>query len=79
MGAKDLDLSLYKVISLGKERALRFEISSYNVTNRAQLGMPSESDITDVLAQPTVAKTFGQITSTVNSARQFQFGSRFTF
>jgi hypothetical protein len=26
-----------------------------------------------------VAANFGQITSTVNSPRQFQFGSRFTF
>ena len=79
MGAQDFDLSLYKHFSLGKERDLRFEVSSYNIANRAQLGYPSVPDMTSVQQQPEVAATFGQITSTVNSPRQFQFGSRFTF
>jgi hypothetical protein len=79
MGAQDFDVSLYKHFSLGKERDLRFEISSYNIANRAQLGMPSVPSITAVQTQLDVAATFGQITATVNSPRQFQFGSRFTF
>ena len=79
MGAQNLDLSLYKHLSLGKERDLRFEISTYNLTNYAQLGMPSVPDMTSVLTQPAQAATFGQITATVNSPRQFQFGARFTF
>jgi hypothetical protein len=79
MGAADLDLSLYKTISFGEAMHLRFEVSSYNVTNRAQFGMPGVPSITDVQSQPAVAAIFGQITSTVNSPRQFQFGSRFTF
>lgn len=79
MGSRNVDLSLYKVISFGETRALRFEVSSYNVTNRAQLGMPNVPSITDVQTQPSVAATFGQITSTVNAPRQFQFASRFTF
>jgi hypothetical protein len=79
MGAQDFDLSLYKSFSLGGERALRFEISSYNITNRAQLGMPGVPSIFDVYTQPDVAAVFGQITNTVNSPRQFQFGGRFTF
>lgn len=79
MGARDLDLSLYKAISFGEARELRFEVSSYNVTNRAQFGMPYVPSITDVETQPSVAATFGQVTTTVNSPRQFQFGSRFTF
>ena len=44
-------------------------------TLRAQT-VPS---ITGVETDPSVAANFGQITSTVNSPRQFQFGSRFTF
>ncbi len=40
MGAQDFDISLYKHFSFGKERDLRFEISSYNIANRAQLGDP---------------------------------------
>jgi hypothetical protein len=79
MGAKNLDLSLYKIFSFGEAAHLRFEISSYNVTNRPQFGMPAVPSITDVQSQPAEAAIFGQITSTVNSPRQFQFGSRLTF
>ncbi len=79
MGAQDFDLSLYKSFSLGGERALRFEISSYNITNKAQLGMPGVPSMFAVATQPDVAAVFGQITNTVNSPRQFQFGGRFTF
>jgi hypothetical protein len=79
MGAKDLDLSLYKAISLGESRNVRIDVSSYNVTNRAQFGMPNVPNITDVETQPSIAETFGQVTNTVNSPRQFQFGARFTF
>jgi hypothetical protein len=79
MGANDFDISLYKHLKLGGERDLRFEISSYNIANRAQLGMPSVPSITDVQSQPSVAATFGQITATVNTPRQFQFGARFSF
>ena len=79
MGARDLDLSLYKTFNVGEAYKLRFEISSYNLTNHAQLGTPNVPDIYDVITQPSVAATFGQITSTVNTPRQFQFAARFTF
>jgi hypothetical protein len=79
MGAQDFDISLYKHFSLGGERDLRFDISAYNIANRAQLGMPGTPSISAVLTNPSVAATFGQITTTVNTPRQFQFGSRFTF
>ena len=79
MGANDLDISLYKSFPMGAERSLRFEISSYNIANRAQLGMPGVPSITDVQTQPSIAATFGQITSTVNTPRQFQFGARMRF
>jgi hypothetical protein len=79
MGAQDLDFSVYKEFPFGETRQLRLEVSSYNVTNRPQFGMPNVPGITDVQTQPAEAALFGQITSTVNSPRQFQFGSRFTF
>jgi hypothetical protein len=72
MGANDFDMSLYKHFSFGKERDLRFEISSYNIANRPQFGEPSVPNL-------TVGGLFGQITQTINSPRQFQFGSRFRF
>jgi hypothetical protein len=76
MGARDLDLSLYKSIPFGETRALRFEVSSYNVTNKAQLGYPSVPNIT---AATTQNLPFGKITNTINTPRQFQFGARFSF
>jgi len=72
MGANNLDLSIYKNLSFGENRDLRFEVSSYNIANRAQFGMPNVPTL-------TVPDQFGQITNTVNSPRQFQFGARFTF
>jgi hypothetical protein len=79
MGSRDLDISLYKYIPMGAARTLRLDASVYNLTNQAQLGMPQVPSITQVLTQPSVAATFGTITSTVNTPRQFQFGARFTF
>lgn len=73
MGAEELDLSLFKSFTLGKERELRFDISSYNVTNKAQFSAPNVS------SQASGYVNFGQIYSTSNTPRQFQFGSRFTF
>jgi hypothetical protein len=76
-GAHTLDVSLYKTIPIAKEHSVRFEVSSYNVTNSVQYGYPS------VFWNPTPTPDnmagFGQITNSVNSPRQFQFATRFTF
>jgi hypothetical protein len=79
MGARDLDISLYKAFPMGEKRNLRLEISSYNVTNTPQYGSPDVPSINAVQTQPDQAAVFGQITSTVNTPRQFQFGARFAF
>jgi hypothetical protein len=85
MGADDLDLTFSKSFSLGGDRNLRFEISSFNVANKAQLGAPSvvsEYPTTTVGSDSNVGYSdtpFGKISGTINSPRQFQFGSRFTF
>ena len=73
MGAQDLDLSLFKNFHVGGGRILRFEISSYNVANKAQFSVPNVSSSASSFSQ------FGQISSTSNTPRQFQFASRFTF
>jgi hypothetical protein len=78
-GAHDLDVSLYKVFPLGAERNLRFEVSSYNVTNSVQYGYPSVFWNPQAQSDPTVMAGFGQITASANTPRQFQFGSRFVF
>jgi Carboxypeptidase regulatory-like domain len=78
-GAHDLDVSVYKAVSLGGERNVRFEVSSYNVTNSEQFGYPNifwnQNEATD----PSVMAGFGQITGSANVPRQFQFGAKFTF
>lgn len=79
MGARDLDFSLYKTFPMGEGRNLRLEVSSYNLTNTPQYGMPGVPSINAVQTEPDVAAVFGQITSTVNQPRQFQFGARFAF
>jgi len=74
MGADDLDLTLSKSFKLGGERSIRIDLTSYNVANKAQLGAPA---VNAYYSNPSTP--FGEITSTVNSPRQFQGGARFTF
>ena len=73
MGAQDLDLSLFKNFHIGGERVLRFEISSYNVANKAQFSAPTVSSSASGFSQ------FGLIQTDSNTPRQFQFASRYTF
>ncbi len=73
-GARELDLSVYKTFAIGENKNLRFDVSSYNVANWAQYGMPPVQDLTSSSNQP-----FSAITTNVNTPRQFQFGARFTF
>jgi hypothetical protein len=75
-GARDLDLSIYKTFMLGETKTLRFDVSSYNITNTPQYGYPSVPSVVDTIQQ---GLPFGQITNTVNTPRQFQFGARFSF
>jgi hypothetical protein len=76
MGAKNLDLTLSKSFKLGEKRDLRFDISSYNVANKAQFSAPN---VPSASSGWTTASGFGQISTTSNTPRQFQFGARFTF
>jgi hypothetical protein len=80
MGAKDLDLTLFKNLKLKREMNLRFELSAFNVANRVQLGNPNTPSIFNVETPNTsYAAAFGQIGYDVNTPRQFQVGSKFTF
>ncbi|HET9407844.1 MAG TPA: carboxypeptidase regulatory-like domain-containing protein [Candidatus Sulfotelmatobacter sp.] len=73
-GAHNLDISIYKTFKVTENKALRFDMSSYNLFNTAQFGTPNLQDLTSTSGQP-----FGAIGSTLNTPRQFQFGARFTF
>jgi hypothetical protein len=75
-GARDLDLSVYKTFKITETKALRFDISGYNMTNFAQYGYPN---VISVVTNQQPGQNFGLITGNVNTPRQFQFGARFTF
>ncbi len=80
MGANDVDITLFKSLTLKREMNLRFEVSAFNIANRVQLAEPNVPSIFNVLTNATTyAPVFGQITSDVNTPRQFQVGSKFTF
>ena len=76
MGANNLDLTFSKDFKFGEKRDLKFDISAYNVANKAQLSAPN---VPSASSGWTTDNGFGQITATSNSPRQFQFGARFTF
>jgi len=81
MGADDLDLTLSKSFKLGGERNLRFDVSAFNVANKAQFAPPSvvSQYPLDANNTPYNNTPFGQISADSNTPRQFQFGTRFTF
>jgi hypothetical protein len=49
-GARDFDVSIYKTFKFGETKALRFDISSYNLFNKAQFGYPSIPSVSTVNA-----------------------------
>jgi hypothetical protein len=81
MGADDLDLTISKSFKLGGERNLRFDVSAFNVANKAQFAPPSvvSQYPLDANNNPYNNTPFGQISADSNTPRQFQFGTRFTF
>ena len=73
-GARNFDMSIYKMFKFTETKALRFDISAYNLSNTRQFAAPSRQSMTSTSDQP-----YGAITQTINTPRQFQFGARFTF
>ena len=73
-GARNFDMSIYKTFKITESKALRFDISAYNLSNTRQFAAPSISSLTSSNGTP-----YGSITQNVNTPRQFQFGARFTF
>jgi Carboxypeptidase regulatory-like domain/TonB-dependent Receptor Plug Domain len=79
MGANNVDLSVYKNFQIREAMAIRIEVSSYNVANRPQFGMPLVPDITTTMSLGQQASGFGSVGTTINTPRQFQFAARFSF
>jgi len=79
MGANELDATLSKHFKLGETRDLHFDVTSYNVANKKQLGLPNVPTYTSGWGVGPQGNEFGQITQDSNLPRQFQFAARFTF
>ncbi len=81
-GLVSIDASLVKSFPLGGGRTLQVRIEAFNVPNRPNFAIPSgRIAFTGVAADgsPTVAPTWGRITSTVTTSRQIQLGAKVTF
>jgi len=47
-GARNIDFSIYKSFSIGEAKALRFDVSSFNLFNKPQFGYPNIPSINSV-------------------------------
>jgi hypothetical protein len=70
-GYKNIDLVLAKRFNIGGERAVEFRAEAFNLTNTPSFGPPAR----DINAP----NTFGQITSTVSTARTVELVLKFFF
>jgi hypothetical protein len=70
-GYRNIDAVLAKRFAAGGERAFEFRLEAFNLTNTPSFGPPAR-DI-------NVPNTFGQITSTVSSARTVELVVKFYF
>lgn len=78
-GAHNLDASVYKKFELPGDKSLRLEVSAYNVTNTVQYGYPNVFWNPSEQTDSSVMEGFGQVLSSSNTPRQFQFGARYVF
>ena len=70
-GYKNLDFVLAKKFSLGGTRAFEFRAEAFNLTNTPSFGPPARN-----INSPN---DFGQITSTVSTARTMELVFKFFF
>lgn len=81
-GLVSIDASLVKSFRVGGGRTLQVKIEAFNLPNRANFAVPSgRIAFTGANADgsPTIAPTWGRITSTTTTSRQIQLGAKLTF
>jgi len=81
-GLVSVDFSLVKSVALGGERHVELRLEVFNLPNRPNFAVPSGRTVfTGVNADgsPTIAPTWGRITSTVTTSRQIQLGAKLVF
>ena len=76
------DLSFTKSVPWrggGRAGNVQFRVEIFNLFNRVNFGPPSLVAFSGTAAQEAPLSSFGQIRSTITSARQMQIGARFSF
>jgi hypothetical protein len=71
------DASIKRVIALREGMGIHFSVDIFNIFNRTNLAPPALVNVFN--ANQTVNTTAGQITRTIGTSRQMQFGARFEF
>ncbi len=74
-GLATLDLSLFKATSISERTRLEFRAESFNLLNRANIGLPNPI----VFSGGTTSPSAGIITSTSTTSRQIQFALKLAF
>lgn len=72
---KSVDLSLVKNFRIDERRSLQFRGEIFNLFNRANFDLPSNSEDGELAFQSTT----GRIFATVGESREIQFGVKFIF
>jgi hypothetical protein len=85
-----LDLAIVKNFRLGETRSLQFRTEAFNLFNRANFALPSNSDNGELIynytpaaggkpARFSQAGSVGKIFSTIGDSREIQFALKFIF
>ena len=78
---RTVDFSFAKFVPFGGDasRRIEFRIEIFNAFNRTNFGPPSLVAFSGTVGETTPLASFGQIRSTITSARQVQIGARVAF
>jgi hypothetical protein len=74
-GLAEIDLSLFKTIPITESTKLLFRAEGFNIANRPNFGVPNFL----IFSGDSISPSAGQITNTVTSSRQIQFGLKLMF
>jgi hypothetical protein len=74
-GLANLDLSLFKNVTLAERLRLQIRAEFFNALNHANFGTPNAI----VFSNGATSSTVGLITTTATTSRQIQFGMKLTF
>jgi hypothetical protein len=74
-GFASWDMAVFKNVMLGGGRRIQLRVEGFNITNRANFGLPAST----VFNSAGRVANAGEITGIVGTARQFQFGVKVDF